>query len=290
MNCKQFNNILLEEILSLLGYFPTQNNEKEAWYLNPFAQENHASFKINKRLNYWYLFSEGIGGNNIDFMKKYLNSSVKGVLEWVEKKNISSFPQQNGSVQKSQKPQIPLKNYEIIEVKEVQHPALLNYLKTRNLERQKSELKEIYYLLNGKKYFGLAFKNDSEGYEIRNPYSKICLGKKDVSTVKNGRGVIRIFEGFTDYLSFKCLEKILEKEPSGYLILNSVSMISKIQNSLEKYKTIELYLDNDRAGNLATQQLMTFSKNIKDERLLYQNHKDLNEYLVNHEMKKIMSS
>lgn len=287
MNCKQFNNILLEEILSILGYFPTKNNEKEAWYLNPFAQENHASFKINKRLNYWYLFSEGIGGNNIDFMKKYLNSSVKGVLEWVEKKNISSFPQQNISVQKPQKLSV---DYEIIEVKKVQHPALLEYLKTRNLENQKSELKEIYYLLNGKKYFGLAFENDSGGYEIRNPYSKICLGKKDVSTVKNGRGVIRIFEGFTDYLSFKCLEKILEKEPSDYLILNSVSMVSKIQNSVENYRKIELYLDNDRAGNLATQQLMTFSENIKDERLLYQNHKDLNEYLVNHEMKKIMWS
>jgi hypothetical protein len=43
----------------------------------------------------WYLHSEGIGGNNIDFMKKYLNASVKEVLEWAEKQNFSSFQPQN---------------------------------------------------------------------------------------------------------------------------------------------------------------------------------------------------
>ena len=80
MNCKQFNSISLEEVLVSLGHLPTKQNEKEAWFLNPFANENHTSFKINKNMNYWYLHSEGIGGNNIDFMKKYLNASIKDVL------------------------------------------------------------------------------------------------------------------------------------------------------------------------------------------------------------------
>ena len=282
MNCKQFNSISLEDVLLSLGHLPRRQNEKEAWYLNPFAHENHDSFKLNKRLNCWYLISEGIGGNNVDFMRKYLNSSVKGVLEWVENNNFSSFPKQNIRVEKPQKPSI---DYEILEVNEVQHPALLEYLKSRNLENQKSEIKEIYYLINDKKYFGLAFQNDSGGYEIRNPFGKICLGKKDVSTIKNGRGTVRIFEGFTDYLSFKCLEKIFENEPSDYIILNSVSMVSKIENTLENYRKIELYLDNDNAGNFATEQLMSLHKNSTDERLLYKNYKDLNEFWGNYEMK-----
>ena len=69
MNCKQFNTIPLEEVLQNLGHLPTKQNEKEAWFLNPFSTENHASFKLDKRNNVWYLHSEGIGGNNIDFMK-----------------------------------------------------------------------------------------------------------------------------------------------------------------------------------------------------------------------------
>ena len=276
MNCKQFNSVKLEEILVSLGHHPTKQNEKETWFLNPFAKENHASFKINKNLNYWYLHSEGIGGNNIAFMKKYLNSSVKEVLEWAEQ-NFFSFQYQNNS---NTKQKALANNYTIIEVKDIQHQALLEYLKSRKVENQLEFLKEIHYRMNDKNYFGIGFKNDSGGYEIRNKYSKICLGKKDVSTIKNGSGNVKIFEGFFDFLSFKNIENFLEKEPSDYIILNSVSMIHNIKNSLGNYENIELYFDNDEAGNRAVKMLKNELENIEDCRVLYSDLKDLNEYLT----------
>ena len=277
MNCKQFNTIKLEEVLQNLGHLPTKQNEKEAWYLNPFAKENHASFKINKTLNYWYLHSEGIGGNNTDFMKKYLNTSVKNVLEWAEKQTFSSFQQQIISNKNLEK--LP-KNYEILEIKNIEHSALLEYLNDRKVVNQAKFTQEIHYRMNGKNYFGIGFKNDSGGYEIRNKFAKICLGKKDISTIKNGSKSVKIFEGFFDFLSFKNIEKYLEKEPSDYIILNSVSMIYKAQKSLEDYKNIELYFDNDEAGNRAVEILKNELNNAEDGRVFYQNFKDLNEYLI----------
>ena len=277
MNCKQFNSIKLEEVLQILGLLPTKQTEKEAWFLNPFANENHASFKINKNQNIWYLFSEGIGGNNIDFMKKYLNASVKEVLEWTENQNFSSFQQQNTSNSKLENLS---KNYEIIEIKNVQHPALLQYLKERNVENQTQFLNEIHYQMNDKNYFGIGFKNDSGGYEIRNKYSKICLGKKDVSTIRNSSNSVRIFEGFFDFLSFKNVEKFFEKERSNYIILNSVSMIHNIKNSLGNYENIELYFDNDEAGNRAVEMIENENKNVEDCRILYSGFKDLNDWLI----------
>ena len=277
MNCNQFNSISLEEVLQNLGHLPTKQNEKEAWFLNPFSTENHASFKLDKRNNVWYLHSEGIGGNNIDFMMKYLNVSVKEVLEWAESQNFSSFQNQNFPNQKLENLH---KNYEIIEVKEIRHPALMEYLKTRKVENQTEFLKEIQYQMNDKNYFGIGFKNDSAGYEIRNKYSKICLGKKDVSTIKNDSENLKIFEGFFDFLSFKNIEKSLENESSDYVILNSVSMISKIKNSLENYKKIELYFDNDEAGNRAVEMLKNEMGNIEDCRVLYSDFKDLNEWAM----------
>ena len=277
MNCKQFNTIPLEEVLQNLGHLPTKQNEKEAWFLNPFSTENHASFKLDKRNNVWYLHSEGIGGNNIDFMMKYLNVSVKEVLEWAESQNFSSFQNQNFPNQKLENLH---KNYEIIEVKEIRHPALMEYLKTRKVENQTEFLKEIQYQMNDKNYFGIGFKNDSAGYEIRNKYSKICLGKKDVSTIKNDSENLKIFEGFFDFLSFKNIEKSLENESSDYVILNSVSMISKIKNSLENYKKIELYFDNDEAGNRAVEMLKNEMENVEDCRVLYSDFKDLNEWAM----------
>ena len=276
MNCKQFNTIPLEEVLLSLGHLPTKQSEKEAWFLNPFAKENHASFKINKNLNYWYLHSEGIGGKNVDFMKRYLNASVSEVLLWAENQNFSSFHQQNISNLKEENIS---KNYEVIETKNVQHPALLEYLKERNVENKTEFLQEIHYRMKDKNYFGIGFKNNSGGYEIRNKYSKICLGKKDISTIKNDSNSVRIFEGFFDFLSFKNLENKLEKEPSDYLILNSVSMIHNIKNSLGKYNKVELYFDNDEAGDRAVEIISSEIQNAEDCRVLYSDFKDLNEYL-----------
>ena len=227
MNCNQFNSIKLEEVLVSLGHHPTKQNEKEAWYLNPFSTETKASFKLNKRNNVWYLHSEGIGGNNIDFMKKYLNASIKEVLAWAEQQNFSSLQHQNNS---NPKQEALANNHTIIEVKDIEHQALLEYLKSRKVENQLEFLKEIHYRMNDKNYFGIGFKNDSGGYEIRNKYSKICLGKKDVSMIKNGSENLKIFEGFFDFLSFKNIEKSIENETSDYMILNSVSMINKIKN------------------------------------------------------------
>lgn len=277
MNCKQFNTIKLEEVLVSLGHHPTKQNEKEAWYLNPFSTETQASFKLNKRSNVWYLHSEGIGGNNIDFMKKYLNASIKEVLEWVEKQNFSSFQQQSFQRQNLENLH---RNYEILEIINVQHSALLEYLNERKVANQAKFIQEIHYRINGKNYFGIGFKNDSGGYEIRNKYAKICLGKKDITTIKNDSDKVRIFEGFFDFLSFKKVEEYLEKEPSNYIILNSVSMVSKIKSSLENYKSIELYFDNDEAGNRAVEILKNELNNAEDGRVFYQNFKDLNEYLI----------
>ncbi len=277
MNCKQFNSISLEEVLLSLGHLPTKQSEKEAWYLNPFANESQASFKINKSLNYWYLFSEGIGGTNIDFMKKYLNASVNAVLVWAEDQNFSSFQNQEISNRKSED---PTKNYKILDVNEIQHPALLEYLRERKVGNQTQFLHEIHYRMNDKNYFGIGFKNDSGGYEIRNKYSKICLGKKDVSTIKNGSESLRVFEGFFDFLSFKNVEEFSQKETADYLILNSVSMIRNIKSSIGNYENIELYFDNDEAGNRAVEMIRNENQNAEDCRILYSDFKDLNDWMI----------
>ena len=276
MNCTQFNKISVEEVLQSLGHFPTKQTEKEAWFLNPFSKENDASFKINKNLNCWYLFSEGIGGNNIDLMKKYLNASISEVLNWAENQNFSSFHQQSGNYKLFNLPE----TYEIVEVKDIQHPALVQYLKSRKVERQKHLIQEIHYQMNDKKYFGIGFKNDSDGYEIRNAYSKICLGKKDITTIKNNSKSLLVFEGFFDFLSFKNIEESLENEPSDYMILNSVSMINKIKNSLETYEKIDLYFDNDEAGNRAVEIIKNENNEAEDCRVLYSDFKDLNDWLI----------
>lgn len=283
MNCKQANeNISIREILENFSLFPSKDNRRTAFYFAFDREENTPSLSVNFEKNTAFDFGTGMKYDNVSLVQGIKKCSVSEALEYLQRFDYS-IPTDKKMKNEDYKPK---SGYQIFEIKEVEHPSLMEYLNSRKLESQKSELKEIHYELNRKNYFGLGFKNDSEGYEIRNPYIKICLGKKDLTSIKNQSKILRIFEGFADYLSFKILGKSLEKEPSNYIILNSVSMISKVKNQLENYQSVELFLDNDRTGDSVTEILKKQNSNVSDERILFKNHKDLNEFLINGNLRK----
>ena len=126
-------------------------------------------------------------------------------------------------------------------------------------------------------------KNISGGFEIRNKYSKLCLGKKDVTLVKNAlntKNEVMIFEGFFDYLTYLNLAK-LENSVSDFLILNSTAMLFKVVEKLKDYHKISLFLDNDANGIASKERIRKNFKNVEDCSLLYRDFKDLNEWLCN---------
>ena len=283
MNCKQANeNISIREILESFSLFPSKDNRRTAFYLAFDREEKTPSLSVNFEKNTAFDFGTGAKYDNVSLVQGIKKCSVSEALEYLKRFDYS-LPTKEEIETNNFKPK---SGYQIFEIKEVEHPSLIDYLKSRKLDSLKSELKEIHYELNGKNYFGLGFKNDSDGYEIRNPYIKLCLGKKDLTSIKNHSKILRIFEGFADYISFKILEKSLEKEPSDYIILNSVSMISKVKNQLENYQSVELFLDNDRTGDSVTEILKKQNSNVLDERILFKNHKDLNEFLINGNLRK----
>lgn len=291
MNCQQANdNISIREILESFSLFPSKENHKTAFYYALDREERTPSLSVDYNKNTAFDFGTGKKYDNVSIVQAIKRCCVSEALEYLERfdysKPIQRFEKDVNQSLKS--------NYQILEVKAVEHPSLIQYLKSRKLESQISELEEIHYELNGRNYFGIGFKNDSGGYEIRNPHVKICLGKKDITSIKsqsetsqNQSQTLRIFEGFTDYLSFKILEKHLEKSPSDYLILNSVSMINRATDLVKTYPNIELYLDNDRTGDEVTEILNRRFPEAEDCRILYRNHKDLNEFLTVGSMRKI---
>ena len=277
MNCNQFNSIKLEEVLVSLGHHPTKQNEKEAWYLNPFSTENHASFKLNKRNNVWYLHSEGIGGNNIDFMMKYLKASVKEVLEWAEKQNFSSFQSQKDYHSKSSS-----LNYHITEIKELQNENLKIYLQQRGLSPTVYSLvKEVHFAIGEKKLYAIGFENLSGGWELRNQFYKGSLLKKDISVVnlnnnlKKNKNVV-VFEGFIDALSFVEMKPFFNGD---LLVMNSVSLLNRTNEFLKNYSEIHLFLDNDKAGENCKNEILKSFPEAKNHSEIYALHKDLNDYL-----------
>ena len=279
MNCKQFNSIKLEEILFSVGHLPTKQNEKEAWFLNPFGTETQPSFKLDKKLNLWFLHSEGIGGNNTDFMMKYLNASVKEVLEWAEKQNFSSFQPQNDIHLKNSTP-----NYTITEIKELQNENLKNYLYQRGLSANIYPfVKEVHFKIGEKNLYAVGFENLSGGWELRNSFYKGSLLKKDISVInlnnenqEKNKNVV-VFEGFLDALSFVEMKRFFKGD---LLVMNSISLLNKTKNHLQNYSDINLFLDNDRAGEACKNSILKSFPEAKDHSGIYALNKDLNDYLL----------
>ena len=279
MNCKQASeNISIREILESFSLFPSKDNQKNAFYYAFDREEKTPSLSVNYEKNTAFDFGTAKKYDNVSLVQGVKKCSVSEALEYLKRFDFSVSITKTEATDRSNPNRSA--NYRILDINEVENHSLIQYLKTRKVENQTEFLKEIHYQMNDKNYFGIGFKNNSGGYEIRNKYSKICLGKKDVSTIKNGSGNVKIFEGFFDFLSFKNIENFLEKEPSDYIILNSVSMIHNIKNSLGNYENIELYFDNDEAGNRAVKMLKNELENIEDCRVLYSDLKDLNEYLT----------
>ena len=278
MNCKQANeNISIKEVMESFSLFPSKEHPKTAYYYAINRQERTPSLLVNYVKNIAFDFGTGKQYDVVSIVQELKQCTVSDALEYLEKFDFSF---QKPSVTEA----ITAENTnQILEVKEVIHPALLDYLKSRKLESQKSALSEVHYRINDKRYFGLGFKNDSGGYEIRSSFSKICLGKKDITTIKNNSENLKVFEGFTDYLSLKIL--IPEKTPSDYLILNSVAMVHKASGLFGNYKSVEMYLDNDRAGEQCRDSILKIFPEADDRSNEYFPHQDLNDFLISQEEK-----
>ena len=278
MNCEEVKEkINIRTVLESFNLFPVKENRKTAFYFALDREEKIPSLSVDFVKNKAFDFGTGKSYDVISIVQQMNQCSVSEALKYLEK---FDFSVQNKFQNEKTKQK---KEYKILNVCEIQHPALTQYLKFRKVYGQKDLVKEIEYELNGKKYFGIGFFNNSGGVEIRNKYSKICLGKKDVTMVENQSSEICIFEGFFDYLTYKNLEK-KENSTSDYLILNSTAMLFKVEELLKVYDKISLLLDNDSNGELAKSKIQNQYKNVEDCSLIYQKFKDLNEWFVNDRM------
>lgn len=273
-------NISIELVLQKMNYTPSKIIGIDIWYSSPLHDEKTPSFKVNTKINRWYDHGLQKGGNVIDFVSIKFNYSISEVLKYLEDysdTSIFSFQKQKNIAYNFIQAESKVS---IIKVIEIQHFALKQYLENRKIYHYENEpnLKEVHYEVNGKKYFGIGFKNRSNGFEIRSKYAKVCIVKKDISLVVKGyKNKLRIFEGFMDFLSFINTYK----SDSDFLILNSIALINRCDEILSNYEEIELYFDNDAAGNLYTKSTQEKFKNVKNCSAFYKDFKDLNEWLVN---------
>jgi DNA primase len=271
------------EYLSSLGHEPVSiKNGIDYWYLSPLREEKNASFKINRGKNRWYDHGEGAGGNLIDFGIRYYQCTLAEFLQKINDDLSFQRPLVRQHV-----PQVNTEEKEnkiiVVGEKPITSYTLIRYLHQRKISLAIAAqfCKEVTYELHGREFYGIGFKNNSGGFEIRNPDFKAGSSPKDFTTIENGAGQVHIFEGFMDFLSFKTIYQNQPENDSDFIILNGVHFFEKARPMMEQYNAIRLWLDRDNTGRKYTQYALSLDRRYRDESKRYIRFEDLNDWLKN---------
>ncbi len=268
----------IREYLAGMNIYPAKERSYYGMYHSPFREDHDASMKVDYNKNLWIDYGSNEGGTLIDLAMRIENCSNGETMRLLEQRlsGTDSFSFHGDAVISRQEPAIKIEK-----VHPIENPALIAYLNERkiNIEIAKQNCYEVHYEVNGKPYFAIGYKNDSGGYELRNKYFKGCTSK-DITSVTAGYDTCQLFEGFMDYLSFLTI-KNWQHSPADVIVLNSLTNLPKIGNTLSSYRSVATFLDNDETGKRAVQELKKSCNNINDQSSFYSGHKDLNEYLCN---------
>lgn len=321
MNCAQAETISIIDYLAHKGIYPTEKRYKggsEIRYYSPIRDSDKTpSFDVNIEKNVWFDLGASVGGGLVRGVQEMYGFSVSQALDDIGRTGLykqgqTYSPSEPEKIlyleERSSAPKKGFNNTKqetttIKAVKPLNNSALVQYLESRhiNIDIARQDLVEIYYTRStnpNKTLFTIGMLNNSgAGYEINNPVGarslsdkksfKSFLGKtKDITSINinSGKNLV-IFEGWPDFEAFKSHYQFFDFEHSA-IILGSTALVERAIEEIKNYTYdhIFLYLDNDEAGRKATQKLtdaLKDSYSVTDKSFMYQNHTDLNEWIIN---------
>ena len=289
MTYKEANNISIKDYLNSLGIQPVTEKGSYGMYRSPLREDNTPSFKVDYNANLWCDYGTGEGGTLIDLVMKQNGCNAYGAICRLEQDDTASFSFHGKDLPERDTKRQAASPIEVRRIQPLQNPALMRYLLERGISPGTAApyVQEMYYRIGGKPYFALAFRNNSGGYELRNPRFKGSTSKDITHIRQKGepREKCLVFEGFMDYLSFLTLRMkncptMPDLDRQDYVILNSTVNVPKAIDVLYPYERIHCMLDNDKAGYEATRAIeLEYSYRVRDFSGNYRGYSDLNDYL-----------
>jgi hypothetical protein len=286
LSCGEAKQIPIIEYLAKCGFQPQYIRGNNYWYLSPLHEESHASFKVNARLNAWFDFGIGEGGNMIDLGIRLYKCTVKDFLPMLTSGHTHFSPDAKLIIPFTPgvKSLITEENHiEILSVADLQSSELLAYIDKRSISQSLAILycKEVRFTIASKSYNAIGFENRTGGYELRNNWFKGSSSPKDITILTNCNSseVVCVIEGFIDFLSLLELKQLRSPE-ADVIILNSVALAGRSIETLKNYKDVFLFLNHDKAGQTAAEKFRIAGINGIDASEFYKGFNDVTDYLT----------
>ena len=293
MRADQARQIPIATVLDRAGVKPARvtRQGRELWYSSPLRSgDTNPSFKVDVTKNLWFDHGLARGGNVIDLVIEMRKVTVKEALAILESGFSGSVPAvaRLPSMSTTDEKEKGDGAFEIVDVHEIEHPALVSYLASRciPLTVARRYLKELRFRtkVSPKQYFALGFQSGG-GYDARSPVFKGFIGQgKDVSALNFAdKGTVAVFEGQFDFLSWLSWRGLNEPD-CGVIVLNSVALRKRAVARIREhgFGRVMLYLDRDGAGveSVKLFRVELADRNVVDGSALYDTFKDFAEWWV----------
>lgn len=291
MNTRQAKQIPITEYLAHLGYGPVKTGPKGAWYhsmLTPGVDKT-PSFQVSADGHAFHDWSTGASGNIIDLAmcitgKHNISAALASIESVVERICSAVIPSPSFSLYKRET------TLKIVSVDKLSTPALLTCVRRRgvSIDIARTYCSEVRYRFtdSGKVFYAIGWRNNSDGWELRNSFTKLAAAPKDITTVNDLCNCpYLVFEGFFDFLSAATISWFRPSEMNA-VVLNSTGQLNRAIPLLKEASRIICLLDNDNSGREATERIKRTYPSAEDHSNLFGGYKDLNEYLMNNSINK----
>ena len=251
-----------------------------------FTENEKYSVSDTPRKGY-YDFKAGEGGQIIKAVMKFEEKSWREAVDFLKDFSNTYIPETEKQGRQNAENKIPTPAQEVdftpknvlVRTFVPNNDKLLDYFAGRGISREilQQYAQQVHYhnKTSGKDYFGIGIPNQSGGYDVKSlfdePYDKAKVGVSDISIIPGTRNEAVVFEGMTDMFSYLQMAKDNGKPNDRTLVvLNSITNTGTFIEQFQNYTgKIHLFLDGDKAGNDATQNILNNLKNSIDQRGRY---------------------
>ena len=284
--------VKITDYLQRKGIEPKRKKGKDYVYSAPYREDKTPSMLVDENTNLFTDLGENNSGDIITLVQLTEKIDFKQAVEYLTNQSYQSQSKPESEKQKPNKTLEVSPSIKLLEVKELTHPALTQYLKERkiSIKAAKRHCKEAHFEIRKKKYFAIYFPNEKGGGELRSKNFKSCINPKGYALIKGRKNIfakdqqktdqINVFEGFMDFLASLSIKEKIEPNQDT-LILNSTALTKKAIPIIQEYEQVNCFLDNDQTGNITTQEIkksLNENSKFKDYRYSYKKHKDFAEY------------
>lgn len=284
MDPSEVKGIDIVVFLQKLGFSPVKINSRYATFHVPFRNSNHPTLRVNRKENTWIDYTTGKTGDIVELGKLvYQIDDDAKVMSLFESSNLPFSMSARYLMDQDGNSTMITK----VRVKELNNKRLLSFLESRGIDLSLAVkyCREIYYSVRWKKYYALAFKNNSGGFEIISPAIKGYVAPRDISVISLhlSNPYCIVFDNFMDFLSYLTINQRIDfaifSNTVDYLILNSPVNVHKAISVLKKYELVACCLSNDEEGEDTVNMIASEHDGVHDLSGVYDGYHDLNDFI-----------